>query len=416
MTLTFISNYINHHQIPFSNACYQLLGGDFHFIQTQPMEAERLSMGWSSEGESLPYVSCLYEEEERCRRLIMESDVLLAGWSGREDLVQERLNSKKLTIRVSERLYREGQWKAASPKGLVHKFKEHTRYRNAPAYLLCAGAYVPSDFHLIHAYPGKMFKWGYFPETRYYSEQQLMEMKGEEAGKTAERTEIVWAGRFIPLKHPEYMLYLARDLKESHSGKYHIHMAGSGQMEAELKGLARDYGVESAVTFYGFMTPEEVRGIMEKSHIHIFTSNHLEGWGAVVNEAMNSGCCEVANAQAGAVPYLICHGKNGLAYPDNNYDKMKKAVQFLLDNPEKRQQMGVEAYKTITELWNAEHAAAELLRMIEETKNGKYKNGTFENGTFKNGTFMPPKEGPLSAAPVISPGRMFEYMMEQRGQ
>ena len=38
---------------------------------------------------------------------------------------------------------------------------------------------------------------------------------------------------------------------------------------------------------------------MEKCHIHIFTSNHLEGWGAVVNEAMNSGCCEVANVQAG---------------------------------------------------------------------------------------------------------------------
>ena len=106
MTLTFISNYINHHQIPFSNACFQLLGEGFHFIQTQPMEAERLSMGWSSEGEKLPYVSCLYEEEERCRKLVMESDVLLAGWSGREDLVQERLNTGRLTVRVSERLYR----------------------------------------------------------------------------------------------------------------------------------------------------------------------------------------------------------------------------------------------------------------------------------------------------------------------
>ena len=62
MTVTFISNYINHHQIPFSNACYRLLGEDFHFIQTEPMEAERLSMGWSSAGESLPYVSLLYEE------------------------------------------------------------------------------------------------------------------------------------------------------------------------------------------------------------------------------------------------------------------------------------------------------------------------------------------------------------------
>ena len=37
MTITFISNYINHHQIPFSNACYTLLGEGYHFVQTQPM-------------------------------------------------------------------------------------------------------------------------------------------------------------------------------------------------------------------------------------------------------------------------------------------------------------------------------------------------------------------------------------------
>lgn len=400
ITVTFISNYINHHQIPFSNACHELLGEGFHFIQTEPMEAERLSMGWSSEGERLSYVSCLYEEEEKCRKLIRESDVLLAGWSGREDLIQERLNAGKLTIRVSERLYREGQWKAVSPRGLIHKYREHTRYRSAPAYLLCAGAYVPSDFHLIGAYPGKMFRWGYFPETRRYSARELTEMKRESKGtKGGERAEIVWAGRFIPLKHPEYMLRLARGLKESHDGGFHIHMAGSGEMEAELKKLAKDYGVERDVTFYGFMSPDKVRAVMEKSHIHIFTSNHLEGWGAVVNEAMNSGCCVVANAQAGAVPYLIRHGKNGMAYPDNSYEKMEEAARFLLDHPKEREKMGREAYKTITELWNAEHAAKELMRMLRE---------------LAAGSFEPAKEGPLSAAPVIAPGKMYERMLKGR--
>ena len=291
MTVTFISNYINHHQIPFSNACYELLGKEYHFIQTQPMEQERLSMGWSTEGEELPYVSFLYENEAACRKMIMESDVLLAGWSGREDLVEERLNAGKLTIRISERLYREGQWKAISPRGLFHKYKEHTRSRKKPAYLLCAGAYVASDFHLIHAYPEKMFKWGYFPEVKYYEKEQLRKMKLSDG-----QIHIVWAGRFIPLKHPEYMIRLAKNLKEM--TKFHIHMAGGGEMEEELKRLSWEYDVEDKLTFYGFQRPEKVRSIMEKCQIHIFTSNHLEGWGAVVNEAMNSGCAVVANVQA----------------------------------------------------------------------------------------------------------------------
>ena len=67
------------------------------------------------------------------------------------------------------------------------------------------------------------------------------------------------------------------------------------------------------------MSPEKVRSVMEKSHIFVFTSSHLEGWGAVVNEAMNSGCAVVANVQAGAVPYLIEQGVNGIAYPRGSY-------------------------------------------------------------------------------------------------
>lgn len=399
MTITFISNYINHHQIPFSNACYTLLGEGYHFVQTQPMEQERLSMGWNTEGEGLPYVCRLYEEEEQALQLIMECDVLLAGWSNREDLVQKRLNAGKLSIRISERLYREGQWKAISPKGLMHKFKEHTRYRKSPAYLLCAGAYVPSDFHIIHAYPEKMFKWGYFPETRYYTEEEYEQMKPED-GKTVD---IIWAGRFIPLKHPEYMIRLAKSLKTKKGGKgeVRIHMVGGGEMEEELKALAMEYGVEEMITFYGFRTPDQVRSIMEKSHIHVFTSNHLEGWGAVVNEAMNSGCAVVANVQAGAVPYLIQHGKNGMVYPDGSYEKMEEAVCYLLEHPEERRKMGREAYRTITSKWNAQHAAKELLRMIEGLREGKIE---------------PAKEGPLSPAPVISPGKMYDWMMKGEGR
>lgn len=399
MTITFISNYINHHQIPFSNACYTLLGEGYHFVQTQPMEQERLSMGWNTEGEGLPYVCRLYEEEEQALQLIMESDVVLAGWSNREDLVQKRLNAGKLTIRISERLYREGQWKAISPKGLMHKFKEHTRYRKSPAYLLCAGAYVPSDFHIIHAYPEKMFKWGYFPETRSYTEDEYKQMKPED-GKTVD---IIWAGRFIPLKHPEYMIRLAKSLKtkKEGNGEVCIHMVGGGEMEEELKALAMEYGVEEMITFYGFRTPNQVRSIMEKSHIHVFTSNHLEGWGAVVNEAMNSGCAVVANVQAGAVPYLIQHGKNGMVYPDGSYEKMEEAVCYLLEHPEERRKMGREAYRTITSKWNAQHAAKELLRMIEGLREGKIE---------------PAKEGPLSPAPVISPGKMYDWMMKGEGR
>ena len=382
MTFTFVSNYINHHQIPLCDALYERLGRGFAFIQTMPMEAERVEMGWGVAENEIPYVMCLYEDEYECLKRIMESDVVLFGWTGREDIVMPRLQSGKTTLRVSERLYREGQWKAVSPRGLIAKYREHIRYRKENVCMLCAGAYAASDFHLIGAYPDKLFKWGYFTKLRTDGDGAFAAMKPKEGP-----LQIVWAGRFIPLKHPEYAVRLGAALqKNGHA--FRIHMLGGGEMEAALKQEIRREGLSESFVFYGYTGPEQVRDVMEKCHIHLFTSNHLEGWGAVVNEGMNSGCVEVVDARVGAAPFLIRHGENGLLYQSGSYDEMEALVFDLFENWEARRAMGRAAYETIRDMWNAEHAAAALLQFSDRLRQGK---------------IVPEKEGPLSPAPVIKP-------------
>lgn len=387
MTITFVSNYINHHQIPFSDACYKKLGEGYHFIQTEPMEKERVAMGWGAEESGLPYVRLLYEEEEVCRKLLLESDVVIFGWISREelldvaDMVKKRLKMGKLSLRLSERLYREGQWKAISPRGLLKKYKDHTRFRKEAVCLLCAGAYVASDFHIVRAYPKKMLKFGYFPETARYTEEEFDALK-ERDGKV----HIVWAGRFIPLKHPEFAIRIGEELQRK--GKaFHIHMAGGGELEQEMKDRVKEKGLEDCFTFYGYMEPERVRKVMEKCHIHLFTSNYLEGWGAVVNEAMNSGCAVIANAEAGAVPFLIEHEKNGLVYHNGSYEEFARLAEGLVSDAERAKKLGRAAYDTIIGMWNAEHAAEELIR--------------FCRNWMQSGRIVPAKEGPLSEAEIL---------------
>lgn len=382
MTFTFVSNYINHHQLPFCDALYERLGKGFAFIQTMPMEAERVEMGWSVAVDEIPYVMCLYEDEYECLKRIMESDVVLFGWTGREDIVTPRLQSGKTTLRVSERLYREGQWKAISPRGLMAKYREHIRYRKENICMLCAGAYAASDFHLIGAYPNKLFKWGYFTKLRVYSDAFFWSMKPEGP------LQIVWAGRFIPLKHPEYAIRLGKTLRKK-GHVFRIHMLGGGELEPALRQETEREGLSDSVVFYGYTGPEQVRDVMEKCHIHLFTSNHLEGWGAVVNEGMNSGCVEVVDARVGAAPYLIRHGENGLLYRNGRYDEMEALVLDLFENWEARKDMGRAAYETIRDMWNAEYAAAALLRFTDRLRQGR---------------IVPEEEGPLSAAPIIKHG------------
>lgn len=391
MKTVFISNYINHHQIPFSDALYERLGDDYHFIQTEAMEEERVKMGWALDASRIPYVVFADREEERCRRLIREADLVLAGWTQRTDLFLPRLSSGKLTLRISERIYREGQWKAVSPRGLIAKYQEHVKFRNQPVYLLCAGAYVASDFSLIHAYPDKMLKFGYFPPLRVYGEDELWEKKRRaradagESGK-APCLQLVWAARMIPLKHPEFVVRAAKELKlEGYD--FHVHFIGSGPMEAELKAEIEAGGLTENFTCYGFLKPDEVRDVMERCHIQLFTSNYLEGWGAVLNEGMNSGCCAVANAQIGAVPFLIKDGVNGVIYQNGSYEDFAEKVKELFAHPQRIEKMGRAACETIAKEWNPKHAAQECLRFYESWQAGKAEL---------------PESGPFSRAEKLS--------------
>ncbi len=392
MKVVFVSNYINHHQIPFCNEMHRLLKGEFVFIQTQAMEAERVKMGWHEEMRPA-YVKCWYEEPERCRELVLQCGTALFGGTDDESYIQERLRSGKPVIRISERLYRDGQWKAISPRGLRKKYMDHTRYRNSRVYLLCSGAYVPSDFHIVRAYPGKMYCFGYFPETRRYDAETLFGEKGWEQPEGIKTPYLLWAGRMIGLKHPKLALETAAYLKERKI-PFHLDMAGDGEMRREMEELCRRLGLGEQVRFLGFQSPEQIRSLMEKADIFLFTSNRKEGWGAVANEAMNSGCALVADHMIGAVPYLICDGSNGFIYEDGNRKELFEKVRRLTEDRKLCRTVGQQAYRTITENWNAENAAARLLELIESLTGGGEAPSVPRDGCFR-GTLSPCCPAPL---------------------
>lgn len=393
MKLAIVSNYINHHQIPMSNELYRKLGADFSFIQTSRMEEDRVKMGWGSEVRSIPYLKLYYEEGERCARLIMESDIVVFGGVEDESYIKPRLDAGKIVIRASERLYREGQWKAVSPRGRKKKYEDHTRYADAPVYLLCHGAYVASDFNIVHAYPDKKYMWGYFPAVNTYNLDNLFfrKLHYEQDGKP--ETRILWAGRFMKLKHPEYAIKAAKYL-DTQGISFHLEMVGGGELEKPLRDLVRKLGLEQRVTFRGYQPPQNVRRFMEESDIFLFTSNYLEGWGAVLNESMNSACAVVAGHGIGAVPFLIKHEQNGLVYRTGHFKEFREQVLRLCRDSELRKRLGISAYETIVNEWNPKVAADRLYRFCEGLLDGKA---------------VPEKEGPLSPAPIIAPREGYAY-------
>lgn len=369
MKITFISNYINHHQIPLSNEMYERLGENYHFIQTEPMEEERVKMGWGTGLEKIPYLLKYYEEKKYCDELLMTSDVVILGGIQDESCIIPRLEKGLFTLRYSERIYKDAQWKCFSPRGLLRKYKEFIRFRNKPYYLLCAGGYVADDYHLIKAFPNKMLKWGYFTQKYQYDLEELFEKKARNAHVT-----LLWTGRMIDWKHPEYAIFLAKRLKEK-GYNFQLKMIGQGELRETLEKMTEELLLKKEVRFFDFMTPSKVREQMEEADIYLMTSDRKEGWGAVVNEAMNSGCVVVASHMVGATPNLIKQGENGLIFRTGDMDSLQREVEKVIDNKCYRMKIGVKAYETIDRLWNPKVAAERLLEFCELRKMDSYKEG-----------------------------------------
>jgi glycosyltransferase involved in cell wall biosynthesis len=365
---------------------------EFFFVQTMPMEQKRIQMGWGVDESAYPYVVRYYEDPDRARELILGSDVTLFGWTEDQitDLEQQRLSSGKLSFRISERIYREGQWKMLSPRGLVKKYHEHYKFRRSPVYLLCTGAYVASDFNLIGSYPGKMMKWGYFPDA---SAKEPFEK-----GELSDEIKLCWAGRLIELKHPEFAIQAAHKLDQK-GYNFKLDIVGDGPLKASLEDMVKELHLEGKVNLLGSKAPSEVLEVMRGADIFLFTSNYLEGWGAVVNEAMQSGCAVVASREAGAVPFLIQDGVNGLSYSKGSFDEFCGRLLSLMDEPGRIRELGKRAADTINNTWNAKKAAAELIRFCREYEAGKEP--------------LMAADGPMSRAAVISAPGFIRTMQEK---
>ena len=141
-------------------------------------------------------------------------------------------------------------------------------------------------------------------------------------------------------------------------------------MEPKLRGMIAQYALESRVCLLGSLSPEQVRREMERSAIFLFTSDRHEGWGAVLNEAMNSGCAVVASDAAGSTPYLVENSVNGCVYRAGNGNELYENVVRLLEQPSTREAMGKHAYETITNTWNAQEAARRLVDLIRAISEG----------------------------------------------
>lgn len=371
MKIVFITNFFNHHQKFLANALDELTRHNFHFVETERISEERLVMGWG--GDEVPeYVVKSYTDEnayKRCLELINSADVVIRG-NAPYEMIKERLCNKKLTFCYSERLYKKGFEIYKWPVRLIRHFMSFGRFKNL--HILCASAFTSADYAKTGTFINKAYKWGYFTQVKEYENiEKIIESK--------KKNSVLWVARLIELKHPEAALYVAKRLRAD-GYDFNLDIIGNGVMYEDLQKQIETEELGDRVCLLGSMKPEQVREYMEQSEIFLFTSDKNEGWGAVVNESMNSGCAVVASHAIGSVPFLIKDGENGLIYKDGNLDDLYNKVKYLLDNQDKRIKISKNAYRTMTDEWNGNNAARKFIKLCEKLLNGEKTIDLYPDG------------------------------------
>ena len=350
MEIVFVSNFLNHHQIPLCEEL-RVLAESFWFIATENGTSQGYQVSQSRE-----YVIDYQTEKARALEKILSADAVVFG-SCPNELIQTRMRCNKLSFLFSERFFKKGTWRRWIPKTRKAVRDRIVKHADKQMYALCASAFLPYDLSLLRFPSDKCLRWGYFPRGKCYEDvNALLEKK--------RKNSILWAGRMISLKHPELAVYTAKRLTEE-GCDFSMNIIGDGPLKADLQKQIDACGLSQKVHILGSMKPEQVRDYMEQSEIFLFTSDRNEGWGAVLNEAMNSACAVVASSAIGSVPYLVEDGQSGLIFRSERKDDLVDKVKILLTHPEERAKLGESAYRTIAEEWNANIAARRLVEMID---------------------------------------------------
>lgn len=390
MKIVFVSNFFNHHEKFFCDEMYKNPDVEFHFIQTVQMDEERIRLGWGIDISTIPYCICSYGKigsHEDALRLCNEADALILGGAPYE-FIEERVKKNKLTFFYAERLFRNGVWHLFYPPTFLAVLKRFIiPGRKSNFYLLAASGYTAVDTARIFAFNNRRFKWGHFIEVTY--------PESRESRIDDNKLHLLWAGRFLKLKHPDYPIRIARTLEEKRV-PFVLDIIGFGEQESNMRKLIAKYKLDDYIIMHGAMKPQEVRLAMENADIYLFTSDFNEGWGAVLGEAMSSGCAVVTSHGIGATPFLVQHKDNGLIYETGNYGSFERNVLKLVESKELREKFSKKAIHSMQTLWHPTVGAGRfyaLCKSLLETGNPiKFDNGpiseakTLKNNWFKDDT------------------------------
>lgn len=109
MKLVFMSNYMNHYQLPLAQDFIKVFGDGYRFIAMTPFNEERISSGWHNMND-YPFVIRAYESPQAMKEALdtaEQAEYLIIGGTPMDmELVNRRAMNHKITFEYTERIFK----------------------------------------------------------------------------------------------------------------------------------------------------------------------------------------------------------------------------------------------------------------------------------------------------------------------
>ena len=149
-------------------------------------------------------------------------------------------------------------------------------------------------------------------------------------------------GRLVPEKGYSFLLRSARQICDSYSDTK-IVFVGDGPLRRQLEQEVEELDLKSRVHFLGVR--DDVPALLSRMDIFVLPSIS-EGIPMVLLEAMAAGKPIVATS-VGAIPRIIRDRHTGLLVPPGDAETLASAIEFLLEDRRKAQDMAINARKEV---------------------------------------------------------------------
>ncbi|MBI1357229.1 MAG: glycosyltransferase [Acidobacteria bacterium] len=170
--------------------------------------------------------------------------------------------------------------------------------------------------------------------------------------------------RLVEMKGVEHGIRaVARLLREGAAVEYRI--AGDGPLQAELRALISELGVEEKVRLLGWQEMREVERLLAESDVFLAPSvtdaqGSQEGIPTVLMEAMANRMPVVSTAYSG-IPELVRDGVDGYLTAEADVEAIADRLRRLAESPAQRRAMGEKGREQVEALHDIERLNDRLL-------------------------------------------------------